>query len=196
LFYIPGSFLGAFASDYIGPRLCLAIGVGLQGIIGYLMAGLYEHLSQTVAGFVVVFGIFTALGEFGPGDQIGLICSKTSASPIRGQYYGVAACCGKIGAYVGTKVFPTIIKNAGGAGTVAGNQAPFWVSSSLCMFSAFLALFCLPSLTQDSVQNEDLRFREHLAQHGFDLSLLGDGESEYTVESDATMVTENFARKF
>lgn len=174
LFYIPGSFLGAFSADYIGPRLTLALGVGLQGIIGYIMAACYEHLTKHVAAFVVVFGIFTTLGEFGPGDQIGLIASKTAATPIRGQYYGIAAAVGKIGAFVGTKTFPYIVKDLGGSDTISGNQGPFWISSSLCMFSAFLALFCLPSITQSAVEGEDERFRSYLEANGFDTSLMGD----------------------
>ena len=58
LFYIPGSALGAFMSDWIGPRYTLALGVGLQGIIGFIMAGCYKWLAtpENVAGFVVVFG--------------------------------------------------------------------------------------------------------------------------------------------
>lgn len=178
LFYMPGAFLGAFASDYLGPRLTLAIGVGLQGIIGFIMAACYESLTKNIAGFVVVFGIFTTLGEFGPGDNIGLLASKTCATPIRGQYYGIAAAIGKIGAFVGTKTFPTIIKHLGGADSISGNQGPFWISSSLCMFSAFLALFCLPSLTQEAVTDEDRKFREYLEQNGFDVALMGDSDAK------------------
>ncbi|KAH8427714.1 putative MFS phospholipid transporter (Git1) [Aspergillus melleus] len=57
-FYIPGSFLGALASDWIGPRNTLALGVGLQGIIGFIMSGCYKYLAtpENVAAFVVVFG--------------------------------------------------------------------------------------------------------------------------------------------
>ncbi len=40
--------------------------------------------------------IFVSLGELGPGDNIGLVASKTSATSIRGQYYGIAAARGKI----------------------------------------------------------------------------------------------------
>jgi hypothetical protein len=49
------------------------------------MAGCYPWLRQpeNVAGFVVVYGVFLALGEFGPGDNIGLIASKTCATGIR-----------------------------------------------------------------------------------------------------------------
>jgi hypothetical protein len=38
----------------------------------------------------------------GPGNCMGLLASKTSPTAIRGQYYGVAAAIGKVGAFVGT----------------------------------------------------------------------------------------------
>ena len=124
LFYIPGTMLGAPASDWLGPRYALAIGVSLQAIVGFIMAGDYFNLSQpgNVGGFVVVYGVFLALGEFGPGNNIGLLAAKTCATGIRGKalpfdgaasewrtltniqgkYYGIAAAVGKIGAFVGT----------------------------------------------------------------------------------------------
>ena len=104
LFYIPGAVGGAWISDWIGPKHALAIFVFLQGVVGFIMAGAYSKLdtSAHVAGFVVVYGIFLSLGEAGPGDNIGLVASKTSATAIRGQYYAIAAAFGKIGAFVGT----------------------------------------------------------------------------------------------
>jgi len=73
LFYLPGSILGAKASDIFGPKWCLIVGVGLQSIIGFIMAACYPRLSQPgmVGTFAVVFGIFISLGEFGPGNNIG-----------------------------------------------------------------------------------------------------------------------------
>ena len=58
LFYIPGAILGAFVSDWIGPRLCLAIFVLAQGLVGFLMTGIYPILNQpkNVGGFVVLYG--------------------------------------------------------------------------------------------------------------------------------------------
>ncbi|ODV97485.1 hypothetical protein PACTADRAFT_47396 [Pachysolen tannophilus NRRL Y-2460] len=176
LFYIPGAFLGAISADYFGPRLTLAAGVSLQSIVGYIMAGCFEPLSKHVGGFVVVYGIFLTLGEFGPGDCIGLLSSKTSATPIRGQYYGIAAAIGKVGAFVGTYLFPIIQDDAGGASTIKGEQAPFWVASSLCVFSAFLTLFFLPPVDQEAVENEDKTFITYLHDSGFDISLLGDAD--------------------
>jgi hypothetical protein len=86
-FYIPGCLAGAFVADLksMGPKKTLFIGVMLQGIIGFIMAGCYPWLSQpkNIGGFVVVYGVFLMLGEFGPGDNIGLIASKTCATGIR-----------------------------------------------------------------------------------------------------------------
>ena len=139
------------------------------------MAGLYGILArpENVGGFIVIFGVFLSLGEIGPGDNIGLIASKTSATAIRGQYYGVAAAMGKVGAFVGTYVFPIIQANAGGASSIPGGQAPVFVSSALCIFSAFLAFFLLPNIGQDTITTEDLRFREYLESHGWDTMQMG-----------------------
>ncbi|EMG45236.1 hypothetical protein G210_5171, partial [Candida maltosa Xu316] len=91
LFYMPGTILGALAADYIGPRLTLVSGVVAQGVIGIAMSACLKTLRRHIAGFVVVFGIFTAFGEWGAGNQVGTIASRTSATSIRGQYYGIAA---------------------------------------------------------------------------------------------------------
>lgn len=58
LFYVPGAFLGAFVSDWIGPKYALALGVILQGAVGFLMSGIYAHLDKAsaVGGFVVIYG--------------------------------------------------------------------------------------------------------------------------------------------
>ncbi|CAG8115881.1 unnamed protein product [Penicillium olsonii] len=178
LFYIPGSALGAFMSDWIGPRYTLALGVGLQGIIGFIMAGCYKWLAtpENVAGFVVVFGIFSALGEMGPGDNIGLCAAKTSATAIRGQYYSYAAAFGKVGAFVGTYVIPVIQKNAPNA--VRKGQDPFWVSSSLCLLAAFMAIFMLPQINQDTITHEDARFRDYLEANGYDTATMGNPDRQ------------------
>lgn len=183
LFYIPGCMLGGPFSDYIGPRYALAIGVTLQAIVGFIMAGCYDTLTAPghIASFAVVYGIFLSLGELGPGDNIGLIASKTCATGVRGQYYGIAAAIGKIGAFVGTRVFP-YIEAAGGSDPAKQAQYPFWVASSLCIFSAFLTIFCLPHIGQDTITEEDLKFRAYLESHGFDTRQLGLQRNE-TVES-------------
>ena len=188
LFYLPGAIGGAFLSDWMGPRLALGTFVLAQGIVGFIMAGCYSLLDTNahVAGFVVVYGIFLSLGEAGPGDNIGLVASKTSATAIRGQYYSIAAAFGKIGAFVGTYLFPIIQDNApGGATGTRGGQDPFFVSSSLCIFSAFLAFFFLPNIGQDTITAEDMKFRAYLEQNGWDTRQMG--SKEYQMHNSSTV---------
>jgi hypothetical protein len=64
-FYLPGAILGSFTSDWMGPRRALMVFVAAQGLVGFVMSACYEHLKmpKNIAGFVVVYGIFLALGE-------------------------------------------------------------------------------------------------------------------------------------
>ena len=86
-FYMPGCILGAFLADmkFFGPKRTLIGALVLQGIVGFIMSACYKSLTGPgkIGGFVVVYGIFLALGEVGPGDNIGLFASKTSATAIR-----------------------------------------------------------------------------------------------------------------
>ncbi|PNY27566.1 metabolite transport protein [Tolypocladium capitatum] len=185
LFYLPGALLGAWVSDWIGPRYTLILGVSLQAIVGYIMAGVYSKISKHIAAFAVVYGIFLTLGELGPGNNIGLLAAKTCATGVRGRYYGIAAAIGKIGAFVGTWVFP-YIQAAGGSGTVESAQYPFWVASSLCLLSAAVTFFFIPNIGQDTITYEDVRFRAYLESQGWDTAQLGlaKGDSSETVYTE------------
>ncbi|OAQ58621.1 MFS phospholipid transporter [Pochonia chlamydosporia 170] len=175
MFYLPGTMLGAFVSDWIGPKYTLIGGVLVQSIVGYIMAGVYGKIVNHVAGFAVMYGIFLTLGELGPGNNIGLLAAKTCATGVRGRYYGIAAAIGKIGAFVGTWVFP-YIQAAGGDDAVKSAQYPFWVASSLCILSAAIAFFFIPNIGQDTITHEDMRFREFLQSRGWDTAQLGLGK--------------------
>jgi MFS family permease len=171
MFYLPGTLIGAFVSDWIGPRYTLILGVTLQAIVGFIMAGVYDKISGQIAAFAIVFGIFQALGELGPGNNIGLLAAKTSATGVRGRYYGIAAAVGKIGAFVGTYVFPHI--QAAGGNETQSAQYPFFVSSSLCLLSALIVFFFIPHVGQDTITLEDRKFREYLQRQGWDTAQLG-----------------------
>ena len=172
-FYIPGGYLGAVFADYIGPRLTIGLGLLAQAFVGIGMTCGFVTLEKHIAAFTVIFGIFTSLGDFSTGDNIGLIAAKSYATPVRGTLYSISAASGKIGAFVGTYVFPQIIKNAGGSNTTNGMRAPFWVATALCMFSGFLALLFLPELDPDAIVEEDRKFHEYLESSGYDMSTLG-----------------------
>jgi len=74
----------------------------LQAIVGFIMSALYVQLKKHIAAFAVIYGIFLSFGELGPGNCLGLLAAKTGPTAVRGQFYGVAAAIGKIGAFAGT----------------------------------------------------------------------------------------------
>lgn len=184
MFYLPGTLFGAFVSDWIGPKHTLIIGVVAQAVVGYIMAGVYGQISRHVGVFAVVYGIFLTLGELGPGNNIGLLAAKTCATGVRGRYYGIAAAVGKVGAFVGTWVFP-YIQRAGGNGTVQSAQYPFWVAASLSLLSAVIAYFFIPNIGQDTIAQEDARFRQYLESKGWDTNMLGLARNESNAASYA-----------
>ncbi|KAH7927907.1 MFS general substrate transporter [Leucogyrophana mollusca] len=184
LFYIPGTLLGAFFIDTLGPKTTMITGLLSQAVIGFIMSGLYSKLTEHVAAFAVVYGIFLSFGEFGPGNCLGVLAAKTGPTAVRGQYYGLAAAVGKIGAFVGTWVFPQIIDGFGGANTTKGNTGPFWIGSGLAILSALVTFFLVKPLSHDGMREEDEKFREYLEANGFDVSLMGLGSETASTTSE------------
>lgn len=185
LFYLPGAILGAFLLDILGPKNTMILGLLSQAIVGFLMSGLYEPLTNHIAAFAVMYGIFLSLGEVGPGNCTILLAAKTGPTAVRGTFYGLAAASGKVGAFVGTWAFPPMIEAFGGAGTARGNTGPFWVGSGLSVLSAIITFFLIRPLTHDGMQEEDEKFRQYLADHGYDVSQMGlTGEESPSVTKD------------
>jgi MFS family permease len=177
LFYIPGSLLGAPLSDLLGPRIALAGGALLQAATGFAISARYADLAAPgrIAVFAIAYGIFLSLGELGPGNNIGLVASMSFATGVRGQCYGVASAMGKVGAFVGTLVFPYITAAGKRNGnSVGAAQYPFWVASGMCVLAAGFVLVGLPArIGKDTVKMEDERFRAFLEENGFDTRKMG-----------------------
>ncbi|EDR09972.1 MFS Git1p-related glycerophosphoinositol and glycerophosphocholine permease [Laccaria bicolor S238N-H82] len=166
LFYMPGTIGGAFIVDYLGPKWTMITGLLFQAFIGFIMSGLYKQLTEHIAAFAVVYGVFLSFGELGPGNCLGLLASKSSPTAVRGQFYGIAAAIGKVGAFIG-------IWNFGGANTDRGNTGPFWIGSGFAVLSALITLFFIRPLSHDGMVEEDRAFREYLEANGYDTSTMG-----------------------
>ncbi|GJJ08034.1 hypothetical protein Clacol_002241 [Clathrus columnatus] len=178
LFYMPGTLVGAFVVDYLGPKYTMITGLLLQALFGFIMSGVYPHLKHHVAGFAVIYGFFLTFGELGPGNCLGLIAAKSGPTAVRGQFYGVAAAVGKIGAFVGTWAF-------GGADSDRGNSGPFFVGSGLAILSALITFVFVRPLNADGMKREDEEFRAYLALNGYDVKQMGvedDDTSDYSVD--------------
>ncbi|KAI0787864.1 metabolite transporter, partial [Fomes fomentarius] len=181
LFYIPGTVGGAFVVDFFGPKYTMIIGLLCQAVIGFIMSGLYTQLTNHIAAFAVVYGIFLSFGELGPGNCLGMLAAKSGPTAVRGQFYGIAAAVGKVGAFAGTWAWQAIVddftrlhpdnKNI-------GNTGPFWIGSGLAIVSAIITFFFIRPLSHDCMIEEDRKFREYLEAHGYDTSQMGLTETE------------------
>lgn len=66
-FYIPGPFIGGYLSDRIGRRQTMALGFGMQAVLGFVLGGAMGPIQSVFPLFIVLYGIFLTLGEVGPG---------------------------------------------------------------------------------------------------------------------------------
>ncbi|KAJ3571382.1 hypothetical protein NP233_g3790 [Leucocoprinus birnbaumii] len=164
---IPGAIGGAWLLDYLDPKWILIGALILQSVVGFLMAGLYKSLTEHIAVFAVR-----------PGNCTILLAAKQSSTAVRGQYYGVAAAVGKLGAFVGTWAFPPMIDAFGGPQSTRGNTGPFWVASGLTLASVIITFFWVKPMSHDGLIEEDRAFREYLEDNGFDTSMMGLGERD------------------
>ncbi|GAA97199.1 uncharacterized protein L969DRAFT_84374 [Mixia osmundae IAM 14324] len=170
-FYLPGCIGGALLLPFIGPKKLLIGALVIQAVIGYIMSGLYNHLTNHIAAFAVVYGLFLCFGEVGPGNCIGLLAAKSFPTPARGVLYGTAAAFGKVGAYCGTWAIPTLIGDYPATDS-RSITVPFYLASSLALLAAVIGFF-LVEITPDFIAQEDVLFKEYLAEHGYDISGMG-----------------------
>lgn len=56
-FYLPGSFVGAWMSDWFGPKRCMIGGLIIQAVFGFALSGAYNYFSQRIVGFAIMYGI-------------------------------------------------------------------------------------------------------------------------------------------
>lgn len=195
LFYWPGTFIGALVNDRLGPRNTMVIGLLLQSIVGWILSGAFSKLREHIAAFAVVYGIFLSLGEFGPGNNLGLLASKACGpTAVRGTFYGIAAAIGKIGAFTGTYAYNQIQLDLGTPDSSIYYSGPFYIASGLALLSAAITFFFIPNPEADGMIKEDLAFREYLIENGYDVSQMGlapTEDEERAPSSEGSLAHEN-----
>jgi hypothetical protein len=159
---VPGVLLGAYLVNKIGRKWTGILGFfGGYVVLGFIIGGCYNKLTEnSIAAFVVLYGLLQALGHMGPGATIGLISVESFPTAVRGMGYGIAAGFGKAGAAVGTQAF-TPIRNA------AGPSSTFYVAGGIGIVGCMIYYF-LPDGQWLDLRKEDEEFEAYLAANGFD----------------------------
>lgn len=165
-FYIPGPFLGGYLSDTIGRRKTMALGFGMQAVLGFILGGAIFPIQSIFPLFVVIYGLFLTLGEVGPGSTVVLVSSECFPTSIRGQMMGFVAAWSKAGAAIGTQVF-TAILNSYATDPSKGDQVAFLVGSAFAVVGALVALFVIPDVSR-KLEDDDRDWKNYLAAHGWE----------------------------
>ncbi|KAL2831850.1 major facilitator superfamily domain-containing protein [Aspergillus pseudoustus] len=170
-FYLPGCILGGLLMDRIGRKQTMTLGFLLWAVWGFILGGALHPIQSVFPLFVVMYGIFQALGEMGPGVSTFLCAAESFPTPLRGHFLGLAAAVGKAGASIGTEVF-TPIQNSFSS-VERGQQAVFLIGAAFCLLGASLAWLLIPDMERE-LESEDARFRAYLEENGYDVSLYGE----------------------
>lgn len=176
-FYLPGCIAGGFLMDRIGRKQTMTLGFFLWSILGFILGGALGPIQSVFPLFVVLYGMFNALGEMGPGVATFLCAAESFPTPLRGHYLGFAAAVGKAGAAIGTEVF-TPIQNSFSS-TEKGQQGVFLIGSAFALVGGLISWFLIPDKERE-LESEDIRFRAYLEDHGLDTSCYGESLIEQT----------------
>lgn len=171
--------------DRIGRKQIMTLGFMLWALLGLLIGGALGPIQRVLDLFVILYGIFNALGEMGPGVATFLCAAESFPTPLRGHYMGFAAAVGKASAAIGTQVFTPIQESF--LTVEKGQQGVFLIGAAFAVVGGLIAWFFLPDKEKDLV-SEDARFRAYLEAKGFDTSFYGESLVEQTKSTAFTTV--------
>ncbi|RHZ65738.1 hypothetical protein CDV55_107114 [Aspergillus turcosus] len=169
-FYLPGCIVGGLLMDRIGRKQNMTLGFMLTAILGFILGGALRPIQSVFPLFVVMYGIFVALQEMGPGVSTFLCAAESFPTPLRGHFMGLAAAVGKAGAAIGTEVFIPIQNSFDS--TFKGQQAVFLIGSGFAVVGGLCSWFLIPDMSRE-LETEDARFKAYLEENGYDISHYG-----------------------
>ncbi|TVY77083.1 Glycerophosphoinositol permease 1 [Fusarium oxysporum f. sp. cubense] len=163
-FYLPGCVVGGLLMDRIGRRQTMTLGFLGWTILGFIIGGALSPIQSVFPLFIVLYGIFNALGEMGPGVATFLCAAESFPTPLRGHFLGFAAAMGKAGAAIGTQAFTPIQDSF--SDKQRGIQAVFLIGAAFAAVGGLVAWFLIPDKDKE-LESEDAQFRLYLEQNGY-----------------------------
>lgn len=150
--------------DRIGRKQTMTLGFFLWAIMGFVIGAALPKIQPILPLFIIMYGIFNAFGEMGPGVATFLCGAESFPTPIRGHFLGLAAAFGKAGAAIGTQVFLPIQNSF--PSEDKGVQGVFLIGAAFALVGGLIAWFLIPDKDRD-LESEDYLFREYLSQNGY-----------------------------
>jgi PHS family inorganic phosphate transporter-like MFS transporter len=107
VFALPGYLLAIVKMDRIGHRRLQFIGFAVMALC-FLSLGIFSPLTNTVAPFLLIFGLSYFFVEFGPNTTTFVMPSEVFPVNMRTTGHGTAAGIGKLGAFIGVFLVPQL----------------------------------------------------------------------------------------
>jgi MFS transporter, PHS family, inorganic phosphate transporter len=108
----PGYLVAAISMDRLGRKVIQGLGFLLMGLAFAAMA-LLPGGAQAVVPFILLYGVSYFFAEFGPNTTTFVYPAEIFPARIRTTSHGITATCGKIGAFLGTFMFPLLMAHYG-----------------------------------------------------------------------------------
>jgi MFS family permease len=137
VFALPGYALAIRLLDKSGRKKIQCLGFSMMAVAFYLI-GFVPGVSSTVAPFVIIFGMSYFFTEFGPNTTTFIYPAEIFPVEVRTTGHGISAAAGKLGAFAGAFLFPTMLASSFG---LRGAEI---VAGTVCLVGLCLTLWLLP----------------------------------------------------
>lgn len=145
VFALPGYWVAAFTIDRIGRKKIQLFGFLIMAI-AFGTIYFVPNISTYVVPFVLVYGISYFFTEFGPNTTTFVVPSEVFPTEIRAFANGLSAGAGKIGAFLGALLVPTLLSNYSLSGTEG-------IMAVISILGAFTTLF-IPEFKARSLSDQ------------------------------------------
>jgi MFS transporter, PHS family, inorganic phosphate transporter len=137
VFALPGYAVAILLLDRVGRRTIQLLGFAVMALM-FLLIGLIPAVTTTLAPFLVLYGISYFFTEFGPNMTTFIYPAELFPTEVRTTGHGLSAGAGKLGAFIGAFLFPTIL------GSSIGLRGAMVICGIVAAAGLLLTFFTLP----------------------------------------------------
>ncbi|MBN2614522.1 MAG: MFS transporter [Bacteroidales bacterium] len=144
VFALPGYIMSILLIDKIGRKTIQTTGFIMMGL-SFLVLGIFPEILKQTTLFFMIYGMSYLFTEFGPNTTTFILPSELFPTEYRTTGHGFSAGIGKVGAFIGTLLFPLVI-------TTVGFNITF-VIISLISFAGVITTSVLTEPKGESLEN-------------------------------------------
>lgn len=151
VFALPGYWVSAFTVDRLGRKTIQMLGF-LVMAISFAGMALLPNITSYVLPFVLLYGMSYFFTEFGPNTTTFVVPAEVFPTQVRALANGISAGAGKIGAFLGALIVPTLLVHLQLSGTEG-----IMAIVSLC---GLLTTLLIPEFKARSLSEQSLHVEE------------------------------------